>query len=196
MFKLYYFIYLKWLILVFSEKILDLINFVFAPIFVLFANDDGWLPQWLYWFQTPDNSIDGDLPWQLYRRPFKENSGIKKYFNRIAWLWRNSSCGYANDVVGIKKDDDSYILTNFGNSFSSAKPPNYDITGGKLLKWYLHKNGILIGFQYFKIHVWENSNHCFRLNIGWKLWDWDNPKWKSCNIVFSINPWKTLDNGK
>ena len=31
-----------------------------SPALPAFASEDGWLPKWLWWFQTPDNSIDGD----------------------------------------------------------------------------------------------------------------------------------------
>ena len=42
---------------------LTVLALILAPVLPLFANSDGWLPKWLWWFQTPDNSLDGDQGW-------------------------------------------------------------------------------------------------------------------------------------
>lgn len=182
-------LYVKWLIYALSEKLMDLINLPTAPIVVLFANQDGWLPHCLRWWQTPDNSLDGDEPWQLERRPFKRNTGIRRYLNRVAWLYRNSMYGYANEVVGFPKRDDYYLFTNFGDGLD--KPDGYDENGGAPLRWWVEDiDGNKLAFQWF--WVYRYGDRRIRINIGWKLWDWHNPVWRRCNCVMSINPWKKI----
>ena len=182
----------KWIAFALSEKFMDIINYLTAPIVVLFADSDGWLPSWLSWYQTPDNSLDGDAPWRDGRRPFADNTGWRRYLNRIAWLYRNSMYGYANSVVGFSKDESGVLVRSFEAPAGSGKPKGYETTGGPLLKWKVIYKGKVKAFQMFWIWPWGNGR-CIRMNIGWKLWDWCNPKWKSCNCVLSINPWKKME---
>jgi len=60
------------------NQVTNLISYPLAPIVVLFASKEGWLPKWLWWFQTPDNPVDGDRDWKNLYRPFKkENTRFK-----------------------------------------------------------------------------------------------------------------------
>ena len=52
--------YLRWLCFLPASLAFDVFGRLLAPIVVLFTDNDGWLPSWLWWWQTPDNSIDGD----------------------------------------------------------------------------------------------------------------------------------------
>ena len=56
--------YLKWLLMVPVSLLVTVACVLFAPVIVLFASPMGWLPNWLWWFQTPDNSLDGDEGWK------------------------------------------------------------------------------------------------------------------------------------
>ena len=92
--------YVKYIILVFISLIADVCNYFLAPFVVLFANQDGYLPRYLSWFQTPDNSLDGDGGWQREHRPFKvQDTKFKQWWNRTRWLYRNSMYGFAIDVL-------------------------------------------------------------------------------------------------
>lgn len=183
-------IWLKWAVFIASEKIMDVVNLFTAPVVVLFAGEDGWLPSWLWWWQTPDNSLDGDVLWQTERRPFRRNAGIYRYVNRIAWLYRNSMNGYAEGVVGIDHDPDYYLFTNF-NGLGPPYGKASDYRQG-LLTWRLYDGaGRLKGFQLFYILPWSSSR-CLRVNIGWKLWTWDDPELTACQCVLSFNPWKSF----
>lgn len=55
-----------------------------------FASSDGWLPRWLWWFQTPDNSIDGD---NSFNKPSLHPyiTKMPRYIRRVLWLIRNPS---------------------------------------------------------------------------------------------------------
>ena len=50
--------YLKWFLFLLVGVPFELLAKLLSPILASFVGDDGWLPDWLYWFQTPDNSCD------------------------------------------------------------------------------------------------------------------------------------------
>lgn len=185
-------VYVKWLLFALSEKFMDVVNYFTAPVAVFFADSAGWLPPWLSWYQTPDNSLDGDAPWREGRRPFANNTGWRRYVNRVAWLYRNSMYGYANSIVGFSKSNPGNLFMNFPNPSGSGKPDDYDQNGGSPLRWRIIHKGKMKAFQFYWIRRW-GERRCIRVNIGWKLWDWCNPKWISCNCVLSINPWKKME---
>lgn len=62
------------------------IAWIISPVLPLFASSDGWLPRWLWWFQTPDNSIDGD---HSFNKP-----SLTPTCNKITSLY--SSCVVVN----------------------------------------------------------------------------------------------------
>lgn len=51
---------LKWLALIFPSLFMAVFARLLCPVLPLFAEDDGYLPKWLSWFQTPFDSLDGD----------------------------------------------------------------------------------------------------------------------------------------
>ena len=52
--------FIKWILLIPLSFAMMLVGWSLAPILPLFADETGYLPRWLWWFQTPDNPIDGD----------------------------------------------------------------------------------------------------------------------------------------
>lgn len=92
--------YLTYLLLVPVSLLLTLLAILISPILPLFASDSyGWLdnhskqgtgprlPDWLSWFMTPDNSLDGDAT-------FERLNGTG-YFAQVKWLCRNPSYSFA-----------------------------------------------------------------------------------------------------
>lgn len=82
------------------------VTYLVTPLFPLFAvsrqgplnnnNSSGLgprLPKWLYWFDTPDNSLLGDSKWQV------QHSGT--YWNQVCWLYRNSLYGFKWTVLSL-----------------------------------------------------------------------------------------------
>lgn len=84
------------------------LTYILSPILPLFASKrQGWLdnntlfgegyylPSWLSWFQTPDNSIDGDQGWREEHMQwrFKFPEPVATYLGRVGWLWRNPAYG-------------------------------------------------------------------------------------------------------
>ena len=77
-----------------------ILTFPLAFVVVLFKEDkEGWLDNgskwgvgprlksWLSWFQTPDNSLDGDHGFQEKHNPC--------WWSKVQWLWRNPFYGFA-----------------------------------------------------------------------------------------------------
>ena len=151
--------YVRYVLLVLLSLFADLLNLFLAPLVVLFAPKDGWLPRWLWWFQTPDNSLDGDKGWKVQVKP--------GYASRVRWLWRNSMYGFAISVLGVKILPTDRILT-----VGSPKVSNRPLYEG-LVKRYLYRDGKCVAFQWYYVKAWSGTR-CIRLNFGWKLWG-DNP---------------------
>lgn len=174
--------YLHYVLLVLCSLVTDLLNFFLAPVAVLFAGSAGWLPKWLSWFQTPDNSLDGDKGWKTKNRPFLvEDSAFKRWWNRTRWLHRNSMYGFAISVLGaVLRDSD--LRTTTGNPKVSNRP----LVEGLVVR-HIYREGIPIYFQWYYVKQWSKTR-CIRINMGWKLWG-DKP---SGQLVFSPNPFMGL----
>lgn len=181
-------IYLKWFVLMLLDLLIKyLIAWPLTPLIVLFADDDGKLPNWLYWFGTPDNSLDGDLGWRTESRPYiQEHSPYQRYINRCHWLWRNSTYGFGEQVLGIKYDRSAMAVWIDGDQRVSNGPPG--VSG--LVKRLLYCNGKVIAFQWYYIRQYKRwPDKCIRINIGWKLWSIDDPSVIAALFVFSPSPW-------
>jgi len=87
--------YLKWALMVPVSLLLTVISFPLALILPLFAKN-GWLPNWLLWFQTPDNSLYGDEGWKTehWQWRYKLPKPLADYVGMVGWLWRNPAYGY------------------------------------------------------------------------------------------------------
>ena len=67
-----------------------LLTWVLAPLLAL-TICDGYLPKYLYWFQTFDNSfVSGPL----------SVGWIPGYWSSVRWLWRNPSYGFDMFLLG------------------------------------------------------------------------------------------------
>lgn len=134
--------------------IMTLVGFVIAPILPFFAKD-GWLPSWLSWFQTPDNSLDGDDGWKtehwLWR--YKLPEAICSYVGRVGWLWRNPTYGYGL-VILENPTEPTYI----GNPKVNDNP---GVEGSCLVTG----NGL---FQFVFVKKISDTK-CFYLNCGWNI---------------------------
>lgn len=92
--------YIKYVVLVLLSLPMNILAIVLAPVLPLFSgNAYGWLdnhakqgfgprlPNWLSWFMTPDNSLDGDAT-------FERLNGTG-YFSKVKWLVRNPLYAFA-----------------------------------------------------------------------------------------------------
>jgi hypothetical protein len=181
-------IYLRWFVFEMLSLIMQyLINLPLAPLIVLFADQYGWLPWWLSWFQTFDNDLDGDPGWQTENRPYiNESNKYQRWVNRFHWLWRNSCYGFSRDVLGIRfLPSDSIVI--IGSQSVSNGPPG--VNG--LVKRYLYRDGKIMAFQWYYIRQYSwFPTKCIRINIGWKLWGRDT---SYAMHVFSPSPFMHFD---
>jgi hypothetical protein len=160
--------YIKWFVLVIINMILKyFIAYLLTPIIVLFAKQDCNLPNWLFWFMTHDNTLDGDSGWKTESRPYlNESNRYKRYVNRCYWLWRNSLYGFDHSVLGIKYQSGDSVQVIGDNNISNG-PPGVSGT----VKRYLHRDGKVIAWQWYYIRQYKKwPNKCIRVNLGNKLW--------------------------
>lgn len=107
-------IYLKWLAIVPVMLAVTVLTFPLAFVLPFFADyrdgllDNatktgmGWrLPNWLSWFSTSDNSLDGDEGWRTehWQWRFKLPAALATYVGRVGWLWRNPGYGYGAEFL-------------------------------------------------------------------------------------------------
>lgn len=163
--------YIKWLVLLPVMLVVTVLTFPLAFVLPLFAqyrfgplnngNDEGWgwyLPKWLSWFQTPDNSLDGDYGWQHehWQWRFKLPARISTYVGRVGWLWRNPGYG-----VGVVYFDSAVPVT----ATYSGNPAVNDSPGVE--GWCLvHAGGL---FQLVWVKRIGAGSNCVYVNLGWNI---------------------------
>jgi len=147
--------YILYPFLVIINLIGTVLTFPLAFLVVLFySTKDGWLDNatkygpgprlWklLSWFQTPDNSLDGDAGFQSIHSP--------GWFSKVQWLWRNPFYGFA--VVTF---DGSTGMSYTGDlKCDPVNPGHIFVKGHGLWQWV----------SYTKI-----GSKCLYLNFGWNI---------------------------
>lgn len=141
---------LRYLIYLPLHITLTALSYILVPFLVLFQKD-GWLPKWCWYFQTWDNSLDGDTGWQIEHRPFLSEpyetlSGFKKYICRVLWLYRNPVYGFEKTILAASEGD----ITQYGVY------PNVLYVSSK-------------GYFFYNGEVNINTSTKFNWLIGWKL---------------------------
>ena len=138
-----------WLFVLPIVLIMEIVAVLLAPILPLFSKN-AWLPDWLSWFQTPDNNLMGDEGHQA--RWLKHSP----YMQMVAWLVRNRAYGFKWDTFGAPRSP--YRLrgtADIGNRHS-YKPG-----------WFFIINDD--GFWYYKCVFPITSSYCVQLGFGWQL---------------------------
>ena len=162
--------YLRWLALLPIMLVVTVLTFPLALILPRFAEmregplnngtryGKGWyLPSWLSWFQTPDNSLDGDDGWihEHWQWRYRLRADLCTYVGRVGWLWRNPGYG-----VGVVYFDSAVpvVATYEGNRAVNDSP---GVDGTCLV----HAGGL---FQF----VWVkriSTGKCVYFNLGWNI---------------------------
>ena len=150
-------IYIVYTLLVPISLLLTLIAVILAPILPLFAVQKLWwcdnhsyqavgpvLP--FNWFQTPDNTLNGDATFQLL-------NGIS-YWAKVKWLWRNPAYSFAL----------RYIPMPYTTSVS-GDPTIKDNDNAKAGWCVVHANGL---FQ-FTLVAPIGFSRCFYCVLGWNI---------------------------
>jgi hypothetical protein len=161
--------------------VLTLLALILAPVMVLFKVEKDWwcdnhayramgpvLPSWLNWFNTPDNTLDGDAT-------FEDLNGIG-YKQKVKWLWRNPAYSFA-----LKYITAPYTTTVNGDS---TIKDNDNAKAG----WCLVSSNGLFQFRWVKPIGFSRCLYC---NFGWNIMGLADPnvnpkpeQWQS-TFVFS-----------
>lgn len=147
--------YILYPLLVVINLIGTVLTFPFAPLIVLFnVRQEGWLDnatQWgvgprlksfLGWWQTPDNSLDGDRTFLSLHSP--------SWWSKVQWLWRNPFYGFA-----VKTFDGSTGMSYSGDLHCDEKHPGHLLVKGHGLFQYVLFKPMLGKTLY--------------LNLGWNI---------------------------
>lgn len=155
--------YFKWALLLLIGVPFELFAKFLSPVLACFVDDRGWLPRCLWWFQTPDNSCDGD---RGHKERWPRDGVFWTWMRRCAWLFRNSAYGFNRYILGIHYQD--------GDAYWIVGDPTVGDTSGVsgLCKWYLEREGKLIGWQIYYVKHYRIFGRwkCVRIGAGWKLW--------------------------
>lgn len=152
-------IYLLYILLVPISLLLTLVSVLFAPIMALFhTNQEGWLDnhsRWgfgprligcLFWFQTPDNSLDGDATFEKLNPP--------SYWSKVKWLVRNPAYAFA-----LRYLSPEYKTSVAGDSTIK------DNDNAKADWCLVHANGL---FQFTSVTP-IGFSRCIYINLGWNI---------------------------
>ena len=152
-------IYLVYLFLVPVSLLLTLVAVLFAPIMALLhTNQEGWLDnhsRWgygprligcLFWFQTPDNSLDGDATFERLNPP--------SYWSKVKWLWRNPAYAFAL----------RYLTSPYYTVVKGDKTIK-DNDNAKAGWCLVHANGL---FQFTSVTP-IGFSRCIYINFGWNV---------------------------
>lgn len=169
-------IYIIYLLLVPISLIITLLALIISPILPLFATEqDGWLdnhakwgpgprlPTWLNWFQTPDNSLDGDAT-------FERLNGTG-YWPKVKWLCRNPAYAFAL----------RYLVPQYITSVAGDKTIK-DNDNAKEGWCLVHTNGL---FQFTLVKRIFSTSRCVYVNCGWNIRGLVDD-----NVPNKPNPWQ------
>jgi len=185
-------IYIKWFILLIINLVTNLLSLPLSPFVALFANEEGWLPRWLYYFQTQDNPIDGDEGFKTLYAPFiPVKNRYQRWRNRTAWLWRNKLYYFSYKVLSVRYDPSKDVLINSGDDAVGNGVVGVAGSGRSGLSVAkLYRNNKLIAFKYYYIRQYKNHpDKCIRILIGWKLAGYIDGKERVATFGFSPSPW-------
>ena len=169
-------IYLIYLLLVPINLLITLFAIIIAPILPLFAIQQmGWcdnhnyeaidprLPNWLNWFMTPDNSLNGDYS-------FEKINGIS-YWSKVKWLWRNPAYSFA-----IRYLNNPYYTIVKGDKTIK------DNDNAKAGWCFVRANGL---FQFTFVQP-IGFSRCVYINLGWNVRGLVDD-----NIPIKPDPWQS-----
>ena len=157
--------YFRYALLVILMGLFSIISYPASFIVVLFCNKDGWLPKWLTWFQTQDNSCDAG--WKIqgnfgtYLIDGTVPTGLTLYWYRALWLIRNNAYGLCYYPLGIAFDSADWTVT-------------HNFTGAESL---------LIAHDSHGHFCFMYGGSLGELKLGWKV----NAYWR--NGTWSTTPW-------
>ena len=168
---------ISWPLWALADLAMTAASYFVAPAAVILAGDNDHLPNYLRYFDTFDNPLDGDGGWQE-KFPSLTGSKFKRFLKRTLWLWRNAAYTFSRDVVGAKIAKENDVIC-IGTKAVGNRP--------------LHE-GVLFAYTlegYWELYlVKQLGSKCLRIRLGWKLKNKvDHNDWEgTAMLVYSINP--------
>lgn len=155
-----------------------LIAYPLAPIIALFVKDDGYLPKYLWWFQTPDSKMDGcngDVNF------CNLNQGRNKWWTATRWQWRNTAHGFAH-MLGTSFANPK--IKSFGKPEQIGRLPTYRPG------WYLLIVTDEDGRSAFEFAAtWDAfPTTCWNIRLGWKLSNLYGKPEANIQLADRVNP--------
>lgn len=174
---------MKYFLFLIASLAMNLVAAVANLFLPLFAKD-GWLPKWLWWFQTPDNPLDGDEGFKTKHAPFKGDGvkGVKRYINQVTWLYRNAIYGFEWTVLAFEAQPGAKVFVS-GDADVTDNSPMHP---GAYFKTITNPNG-KSAWQFYAV-LPKSPTKYMEINLGWKLWSAPG----KCQFVFSPSFWKTI----
>lgn len=149
---------MTWFILAPLSVAFTLLAILLAPVLALFVRENGYLPEWLWWFQTPDNPAIGD---EMYRST--QMAGVtSRWWIATCWLARNPAYGF-DHAVGAKIHR-GFVYQSSGDEGTTNSP---------LHEGWVYRtvtNNDLSYYWQFYLVKRLTATRCLKLNLGWKLW--------------------------
>lgn len=180
-------LYLKWALMVPVMIAVTLLTFPLAFILPFLGEnrignlDNGtdvgegyYLKPWLNWFQTPDNSLDGDEGWrnEHWQWRLKLPLALAVYVGRVGWLWRNPGYGFGRMTV-----------INYGAIWTGDSSVNEHKEGSLLIYGMDNKC-----FQY-RLVKRLTAGKVLYMNLGWNVKGlYEQPIGASQIVTFAFSP--------
>lgn len=145
----------------------------------VFADSQGWLPNWLKWFQTFDAPLDAG--WRDSYKGYTAPTGpLSRWWQRTKWLYRNTAYGFSYWFLGEPFNPAEWKVVAFEKNdkhdLFRAEGPN----GQFNLTYYGRWGTVKLG--------WKAWNY-YNADTGeWKTTPW-GPEWR-VPLVFSVNPFR------
>ncbi|QZA80226.1 DUF7338 family protein [Deefgea piscis] len=147
---------MMWPFLAVMDVLFTVLAMLLAPVIALFVRRDGYLPRWLWWFQTPDSRMDGcngDAGFCA--------SHTASWWTYVLWQWRNPAAGFS---FWLGQTFDRPTLRHWGN-LQARRVPTY-IPGAYLTLVTDQKGRCAFEFS----ATWPSLfGRCINIRVGWKL---------------------------
>ncbi len=160
--------YIYWRDLLPASIMFTLFAYVAAVFLPLFSRNN-WLPRWLWWFQTPDNSLEGDYGWknEHWQWRFKLPKWLATYVGQVGWLWRNPAYGFEWEGPLAANITSDSVVSWTGNPEIHNR--EHGITGFCLTDVVTPTNEYWHYCLVKDLGVVFGQRRCLYLNFGWKL---------------------------
>jgi hypothetical protein len=162
-------VYLKYAFLTLLNLAFTGLAMIVAPLVALFTNADGYLPNWLKWFQTFDSPLDAGWRDGYFGTFTAPPVGRQLWWLRTKWLWRNPAYGFCYWILGTPFTPEDWTVETF------VKDGNYT----KFVAWSKDRKHFCIGY----------NGPLGSYKFGWKAWNYFQKLDENGKPVWNTTPW-------